>query len=346
MHSTQCAVCSEQCAVHSVQWTVYVVQCTLCSVHCAVCSEQWTVYSVQCAVCSVQYKVCSAQCTVYNVQCVVYNVQCTVCSVQRAVCSVQCAVRGARCAVCSVQCAVCSVQCAVCSALYCVWLHGSCGVSWRWWCSRGNWTSSWIQSFSNWSRSNGNCMAGKVQLDWFDLFYIITQWTLRQKVTALPVCLSVCLFLPVCLSVLLPGWGLGFSSSSTFCSMSPGQQLPSLCPSTETHLIVMSSPRWLSVCLSVSLPVCLSLPLSLSLYLFVWLFVCLSVCFSTYLSVSGLVACPHRGSGAPVDSGGGAEGGAGHPAFEEEEPPLASVGGASSPWRPALLTSNVASGRK
>lgn len=63
----------------------------------------------------------------------------------------------------------------------------------------------------------------------------------------------------------------------------------------------------------------LSLPVSLS-----------PVC-PCCVCLSGLVACPPCGPGAPVDPGGGAEGGAGHPVFQEEAPPLEGVGRASSP---------------
>lgn len=75
---------------------------------------------------------------------------------------------------------------------------------------------------------------------------------------------------------------------------------------------VLPEVTCLSLCLS---PVCLCLfhlPLSLSL-------------------LSGLVAHPPRGPGAPADPGGDPEGGAGHPAFEEEAPPLAGVAGEASP---------------
>lgn len=43
------------------------------------------------------------------------------------------------------------------------------------------------------------------------------------------------------------------------------------------------------------------------------------------------MAYPPCGPCTPVDAGGGTEGGAGHPAFEAEAPPLAAVGETSSP---------------
>jgi hypothetical protein len=71
----------------------------MCNLQCALYSVQYTMYNVQCAMYSVQ-------CAMYNVQCATYNVQCTMCNVQCAMYSVQCAMYNVQYAMCTVQCFV------------------------------------------------------------------------------------------------------------------------------------------------------------------------------------------------------------------------------------------------
>lgn len=57
------------------------------------------------------------------------------------------------------------------------------------------------------------------------------------------------------------------------------------------------------------------------------------------------MACPPGGAGAPADRGGGLQGGAGHPGFQEEAAAQAALDGASPRGRPGLFSSYVATGK-